>query len=112
VRPTGSGNASGNVWETPEDSDLATVPASKAVKLEAWSMTMVDTNNPSTIDFDNASFAYEVGSLATGRDGGVYICDPFAASGNWDYQDVLLDFTIAGTDYFRWIVKGCCENSP
>ena len=75
-------------------------------------MNVVDMANTANIDFSNASFAYEVGSLATGRDGAVYICDPPAASGNWDYQDVLLDFTVAGTDYFRWIVKGCCENSP
>jgi hypothetical protein len=81
------------------------------VKLVNW----VGHQDVATIS--DVSYAYEVSSLATNKDGGVFTCDPFTASGDstfttfWDQE--ITDVT-GGSDVAMWrnVVEGCMKYAP
>jgi hypothetical protein len=76
ARPSSTATASQSIWAVPTEDGLDVVPASKEVTMEAWALTYdADQADPEFL-----SSAYEVGSMATTRDGNVWICDPAVAS--------------------------------
>lgn len=73
-----------------------------------------------TADITSIDNAYEVGSIATTRDGGVYTCDPAMASfGNkpfemiWDAEICDMDRSDGScTTHYRNVVEGCMNYAP
>lgn len=83
-----SADTTGTIWATPTAAGLTAPPASKQIKLVKWKYS-------ANVAAVNAlSDAYEVGSIATTKDGGVYTCDPASASFGFQPFTVFSDSEI------------------
>lgn len=109
-RPSGACNSDSLTWAVPTEAGLESPPASKEVKLVSWTPTTCGAGSECT----DVDYAFETGSIATTREGGMYTCDPATASFGSLPFDIFWNMEIADPDgtAYRNVVAGCANFSP
>ena len=84
TRPTGA-DSEADIWLLPTEAGFTAPPSSMAMEVSAWTRTAADAIP------GYAAAAYEVGSVVKSKEGGLYLCDPWAV---WPEEDFVTLWTV------------------